>query len=128
MADKEFDVLVAGAETGSMAGYGAGLGQIIFTVDSTSAMGHVMATKEPWTAIDVATDELITPGSRLLNQKYGWHGCAVVPLIANDKSIGVLAVLDSRTRQFTEDEVSLLTAFADQACRSGTRSLLCYRP
>ena len=40
---------------------------------------------------------------------------AVVPLLANDNSIGVLVVMDTRIRRFTDDEVSVLTAFADQA-------------
>ena len=111
------DGLVVGAETESMADYCAEIHSVqpIFTVDATSAMGYVMATKEPWTATDIATDEMVAPVGWRLNQKYGWHGGAVVPLIANDKSIGVLAVVDSRLRQFTEDEISLLTAFADQA-------------
>jgi GAF domain-containing protein len=42
-------------------------------------------------------------------------GC--VPLLASGKSIGTLSVVDTQNhgRRFTEDEVSLLTAFADQA-------------
>ncbi|MCH7738507.1 MAG: GAF domain-containing protein, partial [Chloroflexi bacterium] len=38
-----------------------------------------------------------------------------IPLLANDLPLGVLAVMDNRVRRFTDDEVSLLTAFADQA-------------
>jgi GAF domain-containing protein len=41
---------------------------------------------------------------------------AVIPLLANDRSIGTITVADyTGHRRFTEDEVSLLTAFADQA-------------
>ena len=41
---------------------------------------------------------------------------ATVPLQANDQSIGVLFVGDAtHGRRFTEEEVTLLTAFADQA-------------
>ncbi|MCH8892854.1 MAG: GAF domain-containing protein [Chloroflexi bacterium] len=111
------DVLLLSSSTESLADYVAEAQSIQprFTVDATSAIGYVMASKEPWTSTDVTTDELVAPGGRKLNIKYGWHGSAAVPLIANDKSIGVLAVCDSRVRQFTEDEVSLLTAFADQA-------------
>ncbi|MCH7737457.1 MAG: GAF domain-containing protein [Chloroflexi bacterium] len=81
----------------------------------TSAVGHVMFTKKPYTMIDATNDELVTPESRRLAKKHGFHGVALSPLVANDRSIGVLIVLDARIRQFTADEVSLLTAFADQA-------------
>ena len=106
-----------GSSTESIADYTAENRSIqpIFTVDATSAAGYVMAAKEPWTATDATTDELVAPGGRRMSQKHGVHGVAMVLLIANDKSIGVLAVVDSRKRQFTDDEVSLLTAFADQA-------------
>ena len=35
--------------------------------------------------------------------------------MANDLALGVLTLFDTRVRQFTEEEISLLTAFADQA-------------
>ena len=52
---------------------------------------------------------------RSIMEKHGLRGGAIVPLVANDQSLGVLALADTRPRRLTEDEVSLLTAFADQA-------------
>ncbi|MEE8465640.1 MAG: GAF domain-containing protein, partial [Dehalococcoidia bacterium] len=52
---------------------------------------------------------------RSLGQKYGFQAVLIVPLLANDKSLGTLIVMDKRARRFTDDEISLLTAFADQA-------------
>ena len=83
--------------------------------EGENVMGTVMATKKPIIIEDAAESELVTQDERLNIQQHGFHGAAVVPLLANDRSIGVLNVIDTRIRQYTEDEVSLLTAFADQA-------------
>ena len=75
--------------------------------EGTSLLGHVMATKKPRISEDLALDELVTAVGRQRNQDHGFHGAAAIPLLANDRSIGVLGVVDSRVRRFTEDEVSL---------------------
>ena len=74
-----------------------------------------MATKKPLLMEDAATEGFSSPEERRRNQEYKIHGSVIVPLLANDRSIGVLMVADTHKRRFTEDEVSLLTAFADQA-------------
>jgi len=114
----EGGVLVAKTATESTVGFLAELSKLrpTLTVEvGTSPMGHVMATKEPLTTEDLQEDERNPITVRRLIQKYGYHGVVRVPLLANDRSIGVLSVMDHRIRRFTDDEVSLLTAFADQA-------------
>jgi len=81
----------------------------------TSAMGHMLATRTPHVYQDTQEDELATAAGRVLAKKYGMHGGVLVPLLANDMPIGALAIMDKRIRRFTEDEVCLLMAFADQA-------------
>jgi len=81
----------------------------------TSVNGHVMATKIPYLSDDVIEDDLVIPENRKRLRELDFHGSVAVPLLANGLSVGVLAVVDSRIRRFTEDEVSFLTAFADQA-------------
>ena len=50
---------------------------------------------------------------------------ATIPLIANDQSIGIISISDSTYgRRFTEDEISLLMAFADQAALAIDKALL----
>ena len=39
----------------------------------------------------------------------------MVQLRANDQLVGSLTVMDTRIRRFTEDEIAVLGAFADQA-------------
>ena len=81
----------------------------------TSVMGHMLATRTPHVYEDTQEDELATAAGRVLAKKYGMHGGVLVPLLANDIPIGALAIMDKRIRRFTEDEVCLLMAFADQA-------------
>ncbi len=81
----------------------------------SSFVGHVMATKKPLVMEDATKYMFQTPIGRQLAKKYGFRGAGAVPLLANDRPSGVLVVADTRIRLFTDDEVSLLTAFADQA-------------
>ncbi|MCH7841775.1 MAG: GAF domain-containing protein [Chloroflexi bacterium] len=106
------------AATQIAVGYLAELTEALPTLDAetgASAVGHVLATKAPHVHDDIQEDELFTPTGRKLAKKYGLHGGVIVPLLANDLSLGVLIVVDNRVRLFTDDEVSLLAALADQA-------------
>ena len=76
---------------------------------------HVMATKEPLVVLDMAEDDQVLPETRQMARNHGFHGAALVPLLANDRSLSVITVLDKDIRRFTDDEVALLSAFADQA-------------
>jgi len=109
---------VPSAGTDSVAGYLADSAESQPTLSvgvGASAMGHVMASKNPLVFDDLSGEKLITPAGRLTQQKHGFKAGALIPLLANHRSIGVLVVFDKRIRRFTDDEVSLLTAFADQA-------------
>jgi GAF domain-containing protein len=57
-------------------------------------MGYVLASKEPFVINDPGNDVLVRPAGRRLNQKYGFQISALVPLLANGRSIGVLSVMD----------------------------------
>ncbi|MCH8799687.1 MAG: GAF domain-containing protein [Chloroflexi bacterium] len=112
VADGELTFSVA---TEAAAGFVASLPTSIEIGEGTTPMGHVMATKKPLVIEDSEEGELISPETRALNQKYGFHGAVAVPLLADDRPLGALGLMDTRIRRFTEEEVSLLTAFADQA-------------
>ena len=110
--------LVPGAGTDSMANYLAevtGLYPTYSIEDDTNLFGYVLAAKEPYFMEDACEDEMVPPDVRLLLRKHGHHGAVAVPWLANGRSIGALVVQDKRIRRFTDDELSLLTAFADQA-------------
>ena len=110
------DVMIPSAATESATAYIAEHAKIRPTLavgEDASTVGHVMSTKKPLITEDFP--DLVPPEVRRILHEHGFYGSALVPLVANDRSIGVLTVTDNRVRLFTEDEVSLLIAFADQA-------------
>ena len=112
LLDKE-EALVAGAATESAVDYLRDLSQGL--ARGSGASGKAFITKQPVLMPDATEADELSPEARAVVQDHGFHGAIVVPLLANDRSIGTLTVIDTRVRLFTEDEVSLLTAFADQA-------------
>jgi len=111
-------VLVLGAATESAVAYVGEVAESTPTFgveEGRSNAGHVMATKEPFVMEDVVTEGFTSEAERRRNQEYGFHGSVIVPLLANDRPIGVLIVTDGQVRRFTANEVSVLTSFVDQA-------------
>ncbi|MCH8802371.1 MAG: GAF domain-containing protein, partial [Chloroflexi bacterium] len=116
----EGEVLVPGPATASAAEFldEVGREQPAIPVDMGSTIqGRVMATKTPfiWVDGEPLSEGAVTPFVLSMAQKLGFQKNATFPLLANDRSIGTLNVIDRSAQRFTEDEVSLLTAFADQA-------------
>ena len=115
----EGDALVFGAATEAGAEYFSAVVDLRPTISvadgGSGVMGRAMVTKTPFVTEDVTQEERVPPETKRIQQEFGYHGSVVVPLLADDRAIGVMALLDTRIRQFTDDEVSLLTALADQA-------------
>ena len=113
----EGDVLVLGAATKAAAAFAAENSRLrpALPAGEGSVLGELLDGKKPTIYPDAAQLEGLFPSTRALLQKYGFHGSVGIPLVANDRSIGTLVLFDQQIRQFTEDEVSLLSAFADQA-------------
>src|SRR5437667_2496565 len=77
-----------------------------------SLSGSVVATNQPIAVGDVLDDERYDP---LHKKAVGLYGFLGVPLRANGKPTGVLYVYTTQRRLFGADDISLLSAFADQA-------------
>ena len=108
--------LVLRAATASSIFPGSAASQIVNVEKWTSLSGHVMTTKKPLSGEDAA--KMLTSEARQLFVEQGRDPAAIstLPLLANDQSIGTISVSDTTYgRRFTEDEISLLMAFADQA-------------
>jgi GAF domain-containing protein len=107
-------VLVPSAATDSMSEFISNAAEERPSIPlGSAASGHAMATKKPVLA-DETRNRSTTSGLRKA-EELGLFGLAWVPLLADDRSLGTLALLDTHERLLTEDEVSLLMAFADQA-------------
>ena len=111
----EDGVLVSKAATAAAADFLSEIPSVMVIEEGTSPPGHVMATKTPLVWEDAEHEEMLFPEQRAALQKYGFHGTVTAPLLANGQSMGILALFDTRIRRFTEDEIALLMALADQA-------------
>jgi GAF domain-containing protein len=96
---------------------GEGAGELIGRrfPSSTGVAGWVLVTRQAIVIDDVTTD---TRFSREAAQSTGYvpNGIMAVPLLAEERALGVLEVLDRPTdSQFTLAELDLLGLFANQA-------------
>lgn len=77
-------------------------------------VGHVIATKEPLIILDVLKEPRFK--EKEMARKLGLKSMAGVPLqVREEKVIGVLNCFTSEYHDFTETEVNLITAVANQA-------------
>jgi diguanylate cyclase (GGDEF)-like protein len=80
-----------------------------------SLSGLVVASGQPVVVEDLGQDTRYDPVHKRAAMEHGFHGFLGIPMRANDKIIGVLNLFTKTQRRFTRDEISLLSAFADQA-------------
>jgi GAF domain-containing protein len=109
LLDEDADELVFEAVAGE--GAESLLGQRI--PSSTGIAGWVLVTRQPLVLEDVAKDPRF---ARDVAESTGYvpQGLMCVPLLHDEKALGVLNVLD-RASQFTLEEMELLGLFANQA-------------
>ena len=111
--------LVFGAATEAAADYFSAVvaetPNIHISSEGSGVMSRALATKLPFITEDLSEEQDVSPAVQRIQKRFGYHGNATIPLLANDRAIGALSIFDTRVRRFTEDGVSLLTAFADQA-------------
>jgi GAF domain-containing protein len=82
---------------------------------STGIAGWVLVTRQPLVLDDVQNDPRW--GGRDISKKTGYvpNGLMAVPLLNEDRSLGVLQVLDRQSQRFSLEEMELLGLFASQA-------------
>jgi GAF domain-containing protein len=109
LLDEDADELVFEAVSGE--GAESLLGQRI--PSSTGIAGWVLVTRQPLVLEDVANDPRF---AKDVAESTGYvpQGLMCVPLLHEEKALGVLNVLD-RASQFTLEEMELLGLFANQA-------------
>ena len=110
LLDEDTDELVFEAVAG------AGAGELIGVrfPSSTGIAGWVLVTRQPLVIDDVTAD---TRFSRDTAQSTGYvpKGLMAVPLLVEERALGVLEVLDRSGAAFTLAEMDLLGLFANQA-------------
>jgi signal transduction histidine kinase len=120
----EADIAYVGRPTGdgffrTAATYGASsaltdtMERVLWKAGRESAIGRVLLERAPIHILDAATD----PEYRMVeHQKIGgYHSILGVPLLREGTTIGVLMMARRTVRPFTDKQVELVSAFADQA-------------
>ena len=77
--------------------------------------GHVIDTRRPYIVADVETDPFSTDRLRITAPLRGFRSMLAVPMIHHERPIGLITVTRRLPGAFSEDEISLLQTFADQA-------------
>ncbi|MFQ5899413.1 MAG: GAF domain-containing protein [Candidatus Methylomirabilia bacterium] len=80
-----------------------------------SLSGLVVATGEPVVAEDLVDDTRYAPEHKRAALEHGFHAFLGVPLRAHGRTIGALNIYTKSRRRFMPDDISLASAFADQA-------------
>ena len=81
-----------------------------FPLDAWAALETAVRTRKP-VIIESLDDPLLLPAERELMEAYGETAEVAVPLIAKERVIGVLELLDNRgTRSFSQEELDTITA------------------
>jgi GAF domain-containing protein len=79
------------------------------------AASHVIHTRRAYVVADVETDPLIHPNVRRAAPMRGFRSMLMVPMVRHARAVGLIYVTRPSSGAFTEDEVTLLQTFADQA-------------
>ncbi len=79
--------------------------------------GRAVAEGRPWRSRDILADPEAVRSEDIRRRLHatGHRGALSVPLRVKDKIIGVISIADRMPRDFSDAEVALLQAFADQA-------------
>jgi GAF domain-containing protein/anti-sigma regulatory factor (Ser/Thr protein kinase) len=82
-----------------------------------SEQPHSRALREraPLNIVDTETDPRLPEDARTYTRLRGYRSWVVVPMLFHDEVIGGIAVTRREPGGFTEDEITLLKTFADQA-------------
>ena len=74
-------------------------------------LGRIASTRAPAALDDLAA---VDPPSLPTETTSGWKGFAGVPLLARNRVIGVMYLLDAEARRFDDNEMKLFLSIADQ--------------
>lgn len=80
-----------------------------------SISGRVVREGRPIASRDVARDPRVIEEHRAMLLREGYHGYLGVPLRIGSRVIGAINVYCREEREFSPEEISLISAFADQA-------------
>jgi two-component system sensor histidine kinase HydH len=81
---------------------------------SQDIIGAVFRSGKATLSNDMWIDARVSPEMHTLLQEVGHRSLALVPLVAQDRVVGVLGIVSAKVSFFNEDDLKLLTALGDQ--------------
>jgi GAF domain-containing protein/anti-sigma regulatory factor (Ser/Thr protein kinase) len=84
-------------------------------LDSERLYAQVIRDRAPISIADVESDPRMSDAMRASAQARGFRSWVAVPLLRHDEAVGTIAVTRREPGGFTDDEITLLQTFADQA-------------
>jgi two-component system, NtrC family, sensor kinase len=85
------------------------------SLDSGGAHARAIRGRTAITIVDAQNDPSVTEAGRAIARMIGYHTMAAVPMFRDDTVIGTISVNRLEPGGFTDDEITLLQTFADQA-------------
>lgn len=77
--------------------------------------GRAYTDRKPIHVHDILAESDEFPTGRALAERGGWRTLLAVPLLRQDKAIGVIAIRRLEVRPFSQKQIDLVVLFADQA-------------
>ncbi|QIG51292.1 GAF domain-containing protein [Nordella sp. HKS 07] len=77
--------------------------------------GRAICDREPIQVYDILAERVEFPEGYALAERFGWRTILAVPLLREDKAIGVITMRRGEKRPFSQKQIDLLVLFADQA-------------
>jgi GAF domain-containing protein len=85
------------------------------SLQNRNAHGQAIHARRTLNIADAQTDARLPEASHSFARARGYHGQVVLPLLRHEEALGAIGVTRREPGGFTDDEIALLTTFADQA-------------
>ena len=109
------EIVLAATTTPHEAGAVALRALFPLSLDGDAALAQAIRARAPINITDAQTDPRVPEALREQAQTRGYRSWATVPLLRHDEAIGTISVTRRDPGGFTDDEITLLKTFADQA-------------
>ncbi len=84
-------------------------------ISDESFSGRAMLLKEPFQFAPLVDNPAVPPFGQQTAREFGYNSVVFAPMIMGDKVVGAIGTAHREAKPFSEQQVALLRAFADQA-------------
>jgi signal transduction histidine kinase len=84
-------------------------------LDNTTVGGQVMLSKQTVQFSKLQDNPSAPPAAQNLGREFGYDSAIFAPMVLGDRVIGAIGAAHPEPREFTDKQIALIEAFADQA-------------